>query len=53
MLNKFKSIFSPKKTKKQNLKYSPYERKSPRINNREKVTVNFILSIINNLIIAY
>jgi len=35
MLNKFKSIFTPKKTKKQNLKYSPYEKKSPRNINKE------------------
>lgn len=37
MFNKFKSIFTPKKQKKQNLKYSPYERKSPRILNKIKV----------------
>ncbi|KAG4099840.1 hypothetical protein H8356DRAFT_1664928 [Neocallimastix lanati (nom. inval.)] len=36
MFNKFKSIFTPKKQKKQNLKYSPYERKSPRILNKIK-----------------
>ncbi|ORX44342.1 hypothetical protein BCR36DRAFT_586196 [Piromyces finnis] len=40
MLNKFKSIFAPKNPKKQNLKYSPYERKSPRIINKEKVKEN-------------
>jgi len=37
MLNRFKSIFTPKKTRKQNLKYSPYEKRSPRNDNKEKV----------------
>jgi len=39
MLNRFKSIFTPKKTKKQNLKYSPYEKRSPRNANKEKENV--------------
>ncbi|ORX87076.1 hypothetical protein BCR32DRAFT_264561 [Anaeromyces robustus] len=41
MLNRFKSVFSPKKTKKQNLKYSPYERNSPRNTNKERIKENF------------
>jgi len=47
MLNRFKSIFTPKKTKKQNLKYSPNEKKSPRSVNKEN-NVFFFLIISNN-----
>jgi len=45
MLNRFKSIFTPKKTKKQNLKYSPYEKRSPRNVNKEN---NENVDITNN-----